>query len=148
MRIEFFGLVVETPHVTFHLWSPWRSAEIEHRLFKAVRAAPGVEFEEGPDEWRLHVGDTKAWRGAIQATSRVLKGWQEEADPSSERRIWRWLLEGDADAHGYDYTGERFSLWGFLRLSLERGGPEDTEKDEDVDLQGFGMRFWPTEATK
>ncbi len=33
MRIDFYGLVFETPRVTFYLWSPWRAAALEHRLF-------------------------------------------------------------------------------------------------------------------
>jgi hypothetical protein len=148
MRIDFCGLIFETPHVTYHLWSPWRAAQLEHRLYQAVKAIPNVESEETGDEWRIHVNDAKVWRGAMQAAARVLKGWQEEADPGSERRIWRWLLEGDADAHGYDHTGEPFSLWGFLRVSLERGGPGEAEKDEDIDLQGFGLRIWPEQPHK
>ena len=34
----------------------------------------------------------------------MLKGWQEEAETGSEKRTWRWLLEGDTDADGYDHT--------------------------------------------
>jgi hypothetical protein len=149
MRIDFCGLIFETSHVTFHLWSPWRSSNLEHRLFGAVSGVvTESECEKGPDEWRIRVTDPKAWRAAMQAAARVLKGWQEEADPGSERRIWRWLLEGDADGDGYDHTGEPFSLWGFLRVSLERGGPGDGEKDEDIDLQGFGLRIWPAQEQK
>jgi hypothetical protein len=142
VRIDFYGLAFETPHITFHLWSPWRAAEIEHRLFQAVRALPRTQAESGPEEWRVHLSDPKTWRAALQAVARVLKGWQEEADPGSERRTWRWLLEGDTDADGYDHTGEPLSLWGFLRMGLERGGPGDPEKGEDIDLQGFGLRIW------
>src|SRR5262245_2018601 len=142
MRIEFCGLVFETPSVTIHLWSPWRAAELEHRLFHAVRSLPRTEAEAGPDEWRIQIKDPKTWRTAVQAVARVLKGWQEEADPGSERRIWRWLLEGDSDADSYDHTGEPTTLWGFLRISLERGGPGDPDKGEDIDLQGFGVRIW------
>jgi hypothetical protein len=142
MRIEFCGLVFDTPSVTFHLWSPWRAAELEHRLFHAVRSLPRTEAEAGPDEWRIQIKDPKTWRTAVQAVARVLKGWQEEADPGSERRIWRWLLEGDSDADSYDHTGEPTTLWGFLRISLERGGPGDPDKGEDIDLQGFGVRIW------
>src|SRR5438270_13461228 len=100
MRIEFYGLVFETPLVTFHLWSPWRAAELEHRLFQAVRALPRVESEDRADEWLLHLRDPKTFRAALQAAARVLKGWQEEADPGAERRTWHWLLEGDPDADG------------------------------------------------
>jgi hypothetical protein len=142
MRVEFYGLTFETPHVTFHLWSPWRAAALEHRLFEAVRGLPRVEAEITAEEWRLHVNDPKTWRAALQAVARVLKGWQEEADPGSERRLWRWLLEGDTDSDGYDHTGEQFSLWGILRVSLERGGPGEPDKGEDLDLEGFGLRIW------
>src|SRR5436190_17964484 len=139
MRIDFYGLAFETPRVTFHLWSPWRAAALEHRLFEAVRSLPRLVPEAGPDEWRLHIDDQKSWCGALQAIARVLKGWQEEADPAGERRTWRWLLEADSDADGYDHTGEQTSLWGFLRVSLERGGPGEADKGEDLDLEGFGV---------
>jgi hypothetical protein len=142
MRVDFHGLTFETPCVTFYLWSPWRAAALEHRLFGAVREVPGVQVEEFPDEIRLHVRDPKAWRSALQATSRVLKGWQEEADAGGERRTWRWLIDGDADAYGYDHAGEPFSLWAIVRVSLERGGPGEPDKGEDVDLEGFGFRIW------
>jgi hypothetical protein len=141
MRVDFYRLVFETPFVTFHLWSPWRAAELEHRLFQAVRNLPRTEADVTPEEWRIHVRDPKTWRAALQAVARVLKGWQEEADPGSERRTWRWLLEGDSDADGYDHTGEPVSLWGFLRVTLERGGPGDGEKGEEIDLQGFSLRI-------
>ena len=147
MRIDLYHLVFETPYVSFHLWSPWRAAEVEHRLFQAVRALPHTETKVGAEEWQIQVRDPKTWRAALQAVARVLKGWQEEADPGSERRNWRWLLEGDADADGYDHAGEPFSLWAFLRLSLERGGLEDADKSEDVDLQGFSLRILGESAT-
>jgi hypothetical protein len=142
MQVDFYGLTFEAPRVTFYLWSPWRAAALEHRLFDAIRALPRVQAEEGPDELRLHVTDPKTWRAALQVVARVLKGWQEEADPASEKRNWRWLLEGDTDADSYDHTGEPFSLWGFLRVSLERGGLGEPDKGEDVDLEGFGLQVW------
>jgi hypothetical protein len=142
MLLDFFGLHLETMRVTFYLWSPWRAAALEHRLFEGIKNLPKVENEELPDEWRLHVSDPKVWRSAMQAISRILKGWQEDAEPGSERRTWRWLLDGDTDSDGYDHTSEPFSLWGILRVSLERGGPGEMEKNEDIDLEGFGMRVW------
>jgi len=142
MRINFYGLTFETPGVTFYLWSPWRAAALEHRLYEVVLNLPRTQAETEPDERRLHVMDPKVFRQAIQSVARVLKGWQEEADPGSERRSWRWLLEGDSDADGYDHTGEPTCLWGFLRVSLDRGGPGEPEKGEDIDLEGFGMRIW------
>src|SRR6516164_8988860 len=105
MRIEFYGLTFETPRVSFHLWSPWRAAALEHRLFDVIKSLSHIEVEMGPDEWRVLVGDPKTWKSALHGLARVLKGWQEEADPGSERRTWRWLLEGDTDVHGYDHTG-------------------------------------------
>ena len=146
MRVDFYGLAFETAQVTFHLWSPWRAAALEHRLFEAVRAVVQGETEEGPDEWRLRVTDPKALRAALQGVIRVLKGWQEEADPSGERRFWRWLLEGDTDGDGYDHTGEPVGIWGILRVSLDRGGPGEPEKGEDIDLEGFGLRIWGAPA--
>ena len=140
MRFDFYGLAFETPRVTFYLWSPWRAAALEHRLFEAVRGLPRAELEELPDELRVHLADPKACRAALQAVARVLKGWQEEADAHSERRTWRWLLEADTDADGYDHAGEPTSVWGFLRLGLERGGPGEPDKGEDVDLEGFGLQ--------
>ena len=139
MRFDFYGLAFETPRVTFYLWSPWRATALEHRVFEAVRNLPRAQFEEAADELRVIVTEPKTSRQALQAAERVLKGWQEEAEPGSERRSWRWMLEGDTDANGYDHNGETVGLWGFLRLSLERGGIGETEKGEDVDLDGFGF---------
>ena len=44
------------------------------------------------------------------------------------------------DATGYDMTGERASFWAYVRLSLDRGGPGEAEKGEDIDLNGFGVQ--------
>jgi hypothetical protein len=142
MLIDFFGLTFETSRVTFYLWSPWRAAALEHRLFEAIRNLPRTEVEEAADEWRLHLTDLKTWRSALQCLSRVLKGWQEDAEPGGERRSWRWLVDGDTDPDGYDHTGDPFSLWAIVRVSLERGGPGEAEKGEDIDLEGFGLRIW------
>src|SRR5258708_759981 len=142
MRFDFYGLGFHSPRVTFYLWSPWRAAAPEHRLVEGVRKLPHVEFEEAPDEWRVHVTDQKTWRAALQMVARVMKGWQEDADPGSERRTWRWLIEGDTDADGYDHSGEQAALWAIVRVSLERGGPGEGDKSEDVDLEGFSLRVW------
>ena len=143
MRIDFHGLVFDTPRVSVYLWTPWRASALEHRLFEAVRGVVRAEPEAGPDEVRLHVHDPKTWRATLQAVVRVLKGWQEEAESGGgERRTWRWLIEGDSDAHGYDHYGEALSLWLFLRVALDRGGPGEQEKGEDIDLEGFGLRVW------
>jgi hypothetical protein len=141
MRFEFYGLVFESPRVLVHLWSPWRATALEHRLFEALRVLPRAQLEEAPDERRLVLTDPKTCRAALQAISRVLKGWQEEADASSERRLWRWMLEGDTDDAGYDHNGEQTSVWCFLRLALERGGIGEQEKDELIDLDGFGLEI-------
>jgi hypothetical protein len=141
MRFDFYGLAFESPRVTFYLWSPWRATALEHRLFDAIKSLPRVSLEEAPDELRLHVTDPKVWRSALQAVARVLKGWQEEAETGSEKRSWRWLLEGDTDADGYDHTGEPASVWGFIRVSLDRGGVGEPEKGEDIDLDGFGLQI-------
>jgi hypothetical protein len=146
MRVELFGLTMETPAVTFYLWSPWRCSALEHRLFDAVKAVPHAELEAAPDELRLHISESKAWKAAIQNLSRVLKGWQEEASDTGreERRTWRWLLEADVDANGFDMQGEKASVWAYIRLGLDRGGPGEAEKGEDIDLNGFGVQVWGT----
>jgi hypothetical protein len=143
MRVDFYGIALESPRVTFYLWSPWRSAALEHRLFEAVASLPRVQVEKAVDEVRVDITEAKTWRAALQAVARVLKGWQEEADPGSERRSWRWLLEADTDADGYDHNREPASTWAFLRVSLERGGPGEGDKSEDLDLEGFGVQIWP-----
>jgi hypothetical protein len=144
MRVDLFGLVMEAPGVTFYLWSPWRCSAIEHKLYESLKAVPNATLEAAPDELRLNVTDAKGWRVAVQNLSRVLKGWQEEATDGGkdERRSWRWLLEADTDASGYDMQGEKTSFWAYLRLSIDRGGPGEAEKGEDIDLNGFGVQVW------
>ncbi len=142
MRIDFHGLVFDTPRISIYLWSPWRASALEHRLFDAVRQVIEEPPEEQPDELRLDVDEPKPWRAALQAMIRVLKGWQEDADAGRERRAFRWLLEGDCDSHGYDSLGEVVSLWLFLRLGLERGEPGEPDKGEEIELEGFGVRIW------
>lgn len=143
MRVDLYGLTFETDEAVFYLWSPWRASAVEHRLFDAIRQLPHVEFEKAPDELRAAVADAKTVKQALLAVERILKGWQEEAsDAGGDRRTWRWLVEADTDAHGYDHTGERASLWAFLRLTLERNAPGESEKGfEDIDLNGFGLRI-------
>jgi hypothetical protein len=143
MRIDVYGLGFETPRATFYLWSPWRASALEHRLFEAITSLAAASTEQDPEEWRVHVTEPRQFRAALQAVCRVLKGWQEDADAGQERRSWRWLVEADTDAQGYDHQGEQASLWGYLRLSLDRGGPGEPDKGEDVDLNGFGLRIWP-----
>ena len=50
------------------------------------------------------------------------------------------------DAAGYDMQGEKASFWLYVRLSLDRGGPSDGEKGEDIDLNGFGVQVWGAAA--
>ena len=142
MRVDLFGLTMDAPSVTFYLWSPWRCSALEHKMFDALKALPNVTLETAPDEVRLHITEHKAWRVAVQNLSRVLKGWQEEATDGAkdERRSWRWLLEADVDATGYDMTGEKASIWAYVRLSVDRGGPGEAEKGEDIDLNGYGVQ--------
>jgi len=144
MLIDFYGLHFQTPRVSFYLWSPWRASALEHRLFDVVRQLNGVQLEQDVDEIRIDIDNPNTWQKALTAVCRVLKGWQEEAtDAGRERRAWRWLLEADTDDHGYDHAGEPACLWAFLRLGLDRGAPDEEEKPEDVDLNGFGIRIWP-----
>lgn len=143
MRVELYGLGMETPGVTFYLWSPWRCSALEHKLFDSVRAVPNSTVEITPDEHRIQIEDAKPWKAAVQNLARVLKGWQEEAsDVGTERRAWRWLIETDVDSNGYDMQGEKASFWAFVRVSLDRGSPGEAEKGEDIDLNGFGIRVW------
>src|SRR4051794_29535389 len=103
MRIEFYGLAFETSQVTFYLWTPWRAAALEHKLFDAIKNLPRTQFEPAADELRVHVQDPKTWKIALQAVARILKGWQEEAEPGGDRRGWRWLIEADTNDDGYDH---------------------------------------------
>jgi hypothetical protein len=146
MRIFFYGLAFETPRVTVHLWSPWRSSALENRLFEMILQGLRGTPEQAPDEVQFHITDPKSWKTALQAVSRVLKGWQEDAEPGNgERRSRRWMLEANTDANGYDHSGEVASIWGFLRLGLDRGEPGEPDKGEDIDLDGFGVQIWPVE---
>ncbi|MBA4191728.1 MAG: hypothetical protein C0467_27425 [Planctomycetaceae bacterium] len=144
MRVDLFGLTMDTPGTTFYLWSPWRCSALEHKLFESLRTIPNASLEAAADEVRIHITDAKGWKAAVQNLSRVLKGWQEEATDGGkeERRGWRWLLEADVDGAGYDMQGEKSSFWAYLRLSLDRGGVGEAEKGEDIDLNGFGVQVW------
>lgn len=146
MRVDVYGLSFESQGVTCHLWSPWRCSQLEHRLFDAVKNLPGIEQESTPDELQLHIGDAKTCKQVMQVLARVLKGWQEEAtDSGTERRSWRWLFEADTDSNGYDMDSEKSVIWMYARLSLDRGGPGEPEKGEDLDLNGFGLSIWNEE---
>ncbi|MGE3803719.1 MAG: hypothetical protein AB7K24_03485 [Gemmataceae bacterium] len=138
MRVDLYGLTFETPEVTVYLWSPWRAAHLEHRLFEAVSS--GLKVEQGPDERHVHIRDPKTWKTVVQAMARVLKGWQEDGG-HEERRIWRWLLEADVDCNGYDHAGEPASMWLLVRVGIDRGGPGEA-KGEDLDMEGFCLRVW------
>lgn len=141
MRVEIYGLTLESPKVTVHLWSPWRCSQLEHRLFEAVKSVQGISYDPTPDELKLHITEAEPCRQAVQAIARVLKGWQEEAVDTGkdEHRSWRWLLEADVDANGYDLQGEKANFWAYIRLAIEQGQPGEPEKGEDIDLNGFGL---------
>lgn len=143
MRIDFHGMVFETPRITVYLWSPWRGTALEHRLFTAVRKLPNVTIQSEKQEERIDINDDEVWGQAFHALSRVLLGWQEDADSAEEHRSWRWVLEGNTDNHGFDHTGQQAGIWWFLRLGLDHGGPAEPEKGEDIDLTCLGIRFWP-----
>src|SRR5271167_2861791 len=96
MRIEFYGLHFEASRVTCYLWTPWRASALEHRLFNEVKQLAGVHLESTPEELRVQIADSKTFKAALANMSRLLKGWQEEAAGiSKERRVYRWLIEGD-----------------------------------------------------
>ena len=143
MLVDFYGLHMDAPYVTFYLWSPWRASALEIRLFETLSQITGTSVEKDADELRVHIRDAKACKQALHGMCRVLKGWQEEAEQGSERRAWRWLIEGDTDDHGYDHAGEPACLWAFLQLGLERGSFEEPDKAETVDLNAIGLRIWP-----
>ncbi|HLW67975.1 MAG TPA: hypothetical protein VKS79_21840 [Gemmataceae bacterium] len=142
MRAELYGLIFDTPAITFYLWSPWRASMLEHRLFEAIGHLPNVEIEQEGDEFRVHIDDGKTWRTALQNIERIMKGWQEEAGSGEERRTWYWLIDGDTDAHGYDHAGERACLWAGIRICLDRSNPGESDKREDLDMESFGLQIW------
>jgi hypothetical protein len=143
MQVELYGLTMDAPGVSCYLWSPWRCSALEHKMFEAVVHISGGTVEKSADEVRLDLTETKGWKQALVNLERVLKGWQEEGvDAGNEKRSWRWLIEGDVDADGFDHKGEKAAFWIFLRLGIDRGGPSDDEKSEDVDMNGFGICVW------
>jgi hypothetical protein len=146
MQIDLYGLGFQTPGISFFLWSPWRAAALETKLFEGIARVTGLRLVQGPDEIRLDLTEAKQWRQAVTSVARVMKGWQEEAEPGNEKRSWRWLLECDTDSDGYDHNGERAAVWGFLRVGLDRGNPAEGEKGEDFDLDNFGFRILPVES--
>lgn len=146
MRIDLYGLTFETPCVNFHLWSPWRAMELEHRLFDAVRKLPQAEVEPGPENLGIAVRDAKLFRQAVQSIERVLKGWQEEADRAIERRSWCWVIEGDTNCDGYDHGGEPACLWALISAAIDRGGPDSPDKREEIDLEGFSLQIERSQA--
>jgi hypothetical protein len=142
MRLDFYGLSFHTASITFYLFSPWRGSHLEHRVFEAIRILPDVRLEKSAEEWRVVLSDPRTVKVALTAVERVMKGWQEDAEPGSERRFWRWVLEADTDSNGYDHVGERVALWGYLRLAVERGGPSDADqRAEEIDLDWFGFQI-------
>ena len=144
MQIEFFGLKFEASRITCTLGVPWRATALEHRLFNEVKQLPDVHLESTPDELRVQIADVKVWKQAMLNMSRLLKGWQEEATSAGkERRLYRWLLEGDTDEHGYDHANEVACLYIYLRVGLDRGDLEQEEPSEWIDLSAFGLQFWP-----
>ena len=146
MLFDLYGLAVESPKITFFLRTPWRASALEHRLFDAISQIIQATPEKDPEEIRLSTTDPKVFKQGIQAVARILMGWQEDADPAMEKRNWRWMVEGDTDHGCYDHTGEPFALWGFLRLSIERGGIGESDKGEDIDLEEFGIRIHTNRA--
>jgi hypothetical protein len=148
MRVEFYGVNFETPCLSFYLWNPWRATQLETKLFEAVAGLPNVRREANAEELAAHITEPKTVRTALNAVARVMKGWQEEAEMGTDKRSWRWLVDGDTNLDGFDHNGEEFSLWGIIRVSLDRGGPGEAEKGEDIDLEGFGLRVWAEKSER
>jgi hypothetical protein len=144
MQIDFYGLKFEATRITCYLWSPWRASALEHRLFNEVKQISEVHLEQEADEMRVQIAEAKSWKEALVNMSRLLKGWQEEAAGlGKERRLFRWLFEGDTDEHGFDHANDRACLWIYLRVGLDRGDLDQEEPSEWIDLNCFGLRFWP-----
>ena len=143
MQIDFYGLHFEASRITCYLWSPWRASALEHRLFNEVKQLPGVHLESQPEEMKVQVADVKTWNLAMTNMSRLLKGWQEESAGGKERRVYRWLFEGDTDEHGYDHSNEVACLWIYLRVGLDRGDLDAEDPSEWLDMNGIGFRLWP-----
>ena len=61
MRVDLFGLTMETPGTTFYLWSPWRCSALEHKLFESLRTIPNASLEAAADEIRIHITDANGW---------------------------------------------------------------------------------------
>ncbi len=147
MQIEFHGLQFQASRITCYLWSPWRASALEHRLFNEIKQIDGGTLESGPDELRVQLTSVEAWRQAKHNMTRLLKGWQEEATTfGKERRVYRWLFEGDTDEHGYDHANDVACLWIYLRAGIERGELDDGEPVEWIDFSGFGLRLWPIDG--
>jgi hypothetical protein len=142
MRLDFFGLGFEVAGASFSLLSPWRAPVLANRCFKAVQEVPGLETTEGSDELQVKVTNPRTWQAALDAVTRVLKAWQEDAELGDERRSWRWVLRGDGPTHSEKAAGEAVILIGELRLIVERGALEDEGMDDEViDLDGFEFRI-------
>ncbi len=148
MQIDFHGLRFEASRITAYLWSPWRASALEHRLFNEVKQIAGVHLESQLDELRVQIAELATWKEAHVNMSRLLKGWQEEAaGVGKEQRVFRWLFEGDTDEHGYDHANDVACLWVYLRVGLDRGDLDEGDPSEWIDLQHFGLRFWPMGRT-
>ena len=109
-----------------------------------MKQLAGVHLESTLEELRVQIADGKTFKQGLSSMSRLLKGWQEEAaGVSKERRVYRWLIEGDTDEHGYDHSNEVACLWIYLRVGLDRGDLEVDEPSEWIDMNGIGFRLWP-----
>ena len=78
MRVDFYGLVFETPKVTVYLWSPWRASALEHRLFEAVHGLPGLRTVQEADEMHVEITDANgAFFDAAHGFAGCIAGIQE-----------------------------------------------------------------------
>jgi len=149
MKVNISGVCIETRKIVVYLKSPWRANALEHKLFEAARQIPEVQVEESQAEYKIVLKNIEKFQTLLESCTRILKGWQEDADLGTERRFWCWLFEGDADASGYDHNGNPASIWIFVRAIIEHAEHSmDAPKVEHVDLESFNFELTNNEFSR
>jgi hypothetical protein len=144
MRIDLYGLTFDAAATYFFVGPAWECPYGAVKLFDAVAAVPQVRLEQLDDGGRrAHVPNPKVWKAARAAAERVLKGWQEEAEPGGPRRLWHWVLEAETDAAGNDGDGDPAYWLGYVRLREDESGVGEDEHGEERDLHRFGVYILP-----